>query len=280
MRTMILIYASMAYLSFLLTLTYAMGFVSNIGVPKTIDSGGPPTSWTAAVLLDAALLLVFAVQHTIMARPAFKRWVTRWIPAVAERATFVLAASAALALLMWQWRPIGGDLWRVDSSAGRLCFLAVAAAGYGIVLYSSFVIDHFELFGLRQAWLHFRGKSFASRPFVVKSVYRSVRHPLMTGFLIAFWSTPHMTVGHLVFSLLVTAYVLIGTRIEERDLVGAFGSEYEQYRTRTPGLFPRLGLSRTRAALKPAGAAMLAFFVLKGMAWLVVPVLWYAGSNS
>lgn len=280
MRTMILIYATMAYLSFLLTLTYAMGFVSNIGVPKTIDSGGPPTAWTTAVLIDAALLLVFAVQHTIMARPAFKRWVTRWIPAAAERATFVLAASAALALLMWQWRPIGGDLWRTDSSVGRLWFLTVAAVGYGIVLYSSFVIDHFELFGLRQAWLHFRGKSFAPRPFVVKSVYRSVRHPLMSGFLIAFWSTPHMTVGHLVFSLLVTAYVLIGTRIEERDLVRAFGPEYERYRTRTPGLIPRLVPARTQSALKPVGAAMLAFFVLKGMAWLVVPVLWYAGSNS
>lgn len=253
MRLAVLAYGIVAYVCFVGSFTYAMGFAANLGVPKTIDVGGPETPVGLAILINALLLLVFAVQHTIMARPAFKRWIARFIPEAAERSTFVLFASAALGLILWQWRPIAIDIWRAESDAIRLAITGVCALGFVIVLYSSFLIDHFDLFGLRQAWLYFQGRPYTHRPFAERSLYRRVRHPLMLGFLIAFWATPHMTIGHLVFALLVTAYILVGIRFEERDLVRALGQTYVDYRERTPALIPRLGRAgRGRADEVPA----------------------------
>jgi protein-S-isoprenylcysteine O-methyltransferase Ste14 len=193
-----------------------------------------------AVLINGLLLGLFAVQHAVMARPGFKAWWTRIVPAAAERSTFVLSTCVVLALLVWQWRPIEGIVWRVDWPMAAGFLYAVSFLGWGIVLYSSFLIDHFDLFGLRQVWFYFRGKQYTSHPFVERSLYRLVRHPLMLGFLIAFWATPNMTAGHLVFALLTTGYILIGTRIEERDLVQFLGDAYLSYRARTPGLIPFL----------------------------------------
>jgi len=239
MRALALVYGSVAYLAFLVVFVYAMGFVGNVAVPKSIDSGGVPTPAAQAILINAALLLVFVVQHTIMARPAFKRWWTRYLPPAIERSTFVLAASAALALVMWQWRPVGGTVWLAEASWLRWTLVGVSACGWLLVLYASFLIDHFDLFGLRQAWLYFRRRPYRHHAFVERSVYKYVRHPLMLGFLIAFWATPHMTVGHLVFAGLVTGYIVMGTMFEERDLLRHLGPVYREYRSRTPMLVPR-----------------------------------------
>lgn len=239
MRTIVLFYGFLGYAAFLAALTYAMGFVSNVAVPRSLDAGGPATPLAFAIIINASLLLLFAVQHTIMARPAFKRWITRFIPSAAERSTFVWAASAALSLAMWQWRPLGGDLWRVDAQALPWIFALLAATGWGIVLYSSFLVDHWELFGVRQVLNYYRNQPDEPRGFVTRSLYKRVRHPLMLGFVIAFWATPHMTVSHLLFSLLVTAYILVGIRFEERDLRKALGPAYAEYCEKTPMLFPR-----------------------------------------
>lgn len=238
MRTLFLVYGGIAYLAFLATFVYAMGFVGNVWVPKSIDSQASATPAATAILINAALLMVFAVQHTIMARPGFKRWWTRFLPPAIERSTFVLAASAALALVMWQWRTVGGTVWRVDADWLRWALIGVSACGWLLVLHASFLIDHFDLFGLRQVWLHFRGRPYTHHRFMERSVYKYVRHPLMLGFLIAFWATPHMTVGHLVFAVLVSGYVVMGTMFEERDLVRHLGTAYLEYRRRTPMLLP------------------------------------------
>lgn len=250
MRLAVLVYGIVAYAGFLATLTYTMGFVTNFAVPRTIDVGGSEAPIGAAVLINALLLLVFALQHTIMARPAFKRWIARFIPEAAERSTFVLAASGALALILWQWRPIAIDIWRVESLTAGAAITGVCALGFAIVLYSSFLIDHFDLFGLRQVWLFYRRQAYVPRPFAERSLYRHVRHPLMLGFLIAVWATPHMTIGHLAFALLVTGYILVGIRFEERDLVRGLGEKYADYRRRTPALLPRLRWPE--AAVRPA----------------------------
>ncbi len=274
MRILVLIYGGVAYLSFVASFTYAMGFISNVGVPKTIDSGGPGATLPTAIAINAALLMAFAVQHTVMARAPFKRWITRYIPEAAERATFVLASSAVLSLMMWQWRPMGGDVWRVDDPALRWILAGIAALGYAIVLYSSFLIDHFELFGLRQAWAYFRGHALESPAFVLKSLYRRVRHPLMLGFLIGFWATPHMTVGHLLFAVLVTGYILFGIQMEERDLVRNLGEKYVDYRARTPMLIPRVTRPVSMAdAVKQVGAWGVLFFTVKGLAWVTIPLV-------
>lgn len=250
MRAAVFLYGLIAYAAFVASFTYAIGFVSNFLVPRTIDVGGPAAPIGRAIVIDSLLLLVFAVQHTIMARPAFKGWITRYIPVAAERSTYVLAASGALALILWQWRPIAIDVWRVESQVGIIVIQSICGLGFAIVLYSSFLIDHFDLFGLRQVWLYLGGAPYTQRRFVERSLYRSVRHPLMLGFLIAFWATPQMTIGHLVFALLITGYVLVGTRIEERDLVRNLGQAYLDYRKRTPALLPRLSRLRPRAAAR------------------------------
>jgi methanethiol S-methyltransferase len=236
-------YAAAVYLATLAVLGYYCGFLAGLGVPKNIDTG-PHPAWPLAVLTDAALLLLFAVQHTVMARPAFKRAWTRLVPASAERATFVLAATAALALLCWQWRPAGGTLWRL-TGAGAAVLFAVYAAGWLVALGSTFLVSHADLFGLRQAYLSARGQPYRPPPFTQRGLYRRVRHPLMTGFLIIFWAAPTMTLGHLLLAAGATGYILVGISFEERDLARQLGATYLDYLTRVPALIPRWHGART-----------------------------------
>lgn len=287
-KGLFLAYAGVVYGFFLGTFLYAMGFVSNLVVPKSIDSGPAAPLWEA-LLINGALLLAFAVQHTIMARASFKRWWTQYVPKPIERSTFVLVASALLALLMWQWRSLPALVWEFEADWARVLLTVISLAGWALVLYSSFLIDHFDLFGLRQVWLYARGRAYTAHPFVERSVYKHVRHPLMLGFLIAFWSTPAMSVGHLFFAVLITVYVLVGVRIEERDLVRYLGDAYVRYRERTPSLIPRLWRRRekdageaslpavetadvpsrtTKHGVEVLGLAGLAFFTAKGLVWL------------
>jgi protein-S-isoprenylcysteine O-methyltransferase Ste14 len=236
-RLLAMLYAIVCYAVFLATFLYAIGFVAGFGVPRQIDLG-PSAPTTTAVAIDGALLLLFAVQHSGMARPGFKRWWTRIVPAPVERSTYVLVSSLALALLFWQWRPLPQLVWQVEGTA-RLVLYGVAAAGWLLVLSSTFLINHFDLFGLRQAWLHMRGRVDADVPFVTRVFYRMVRHPLMLGFLIAFWATPSMSLGHLLFALATTGYILVAVKfLEERDLVAQFGDTYNDYRRRVPMLLP------------------------------------------
>ncbi len=230
-------YGLFAYVFFLAVFLYVIGFLGGFIVPKTINSG-PKTPLAMAVAINMALLALFAVQHTIMARCEFKQWWTRIIPAVVERSTFVLLTSAILALLYWQWRPIPATVWNVEAPGIRAVFHVLFAAGFGLVLYSTFLIDHFELFGFRQVVLHLLGKEPSTAPFQTPLLYRLVRHPLMLGFIIAFWATPNMTVGHLLFAVVTTVYIFIGVRLEERELVLQHGESYEQYRQTTPMLLP------------------------------------------
>ncbi len=239
-RVAAVLYGLVAYASFLVTILYAIGFVSSLVVPKAINDGPVGPAGTA-VLVNMLLLGLFAVQHTIMARPAFKAWWTGIIPRSIERSTFVIAASACLLLLFWLWRPLPSVIWHVENAAGRGLLAGLSLAGWAIVFYSSFLIDHFDLFGLRQVVLHARGIEYRHHPFVERSLYRFIRHPLMAGFLIAFWVTPDMTVGHLLFAGVTTAYILFGITIEERDLVKFLGDDYMAYRRRTPMLIPHPG---------------------------------------
>jgi len=237
-RTAALAYGSVVYVIFVGTFLYMMGFVANLFVPKSIDSG-TTGSVATAILINTLLLGLFAVQHAVMARPRFKAWWTRFVPPPIERSTFVLVTCLVLALLVVLWRPIETTVWRVEASWARTVLLGLSLFGWVLVLYSSFLIDHFDLFGLRQVWLHFRGRPYTHHPFVERSVYKLVRHPLMLGFLIAFWSTPDMTGGHLLFALLATGYIVVGTRLEERDLVAFLGDDYLRYRARTAMFLPR-----------------------------------------
>jgi protein-S-isoprenylcysteine O-methyltransferase Ste14 len=256
MRRFILLgYGLLAYAVFLVAFLYAMGFTANVVVPKSIDSG-PAAPLGEALLVNALLLGVFAVQHTIMARPAFKAWWKTIIPEAAERSTFVLCAALSLLLLFWQWRPLPGVVWRADAAAVRVLLTVLSLLGWAVVLYSSFLIDHFDLFGMRQVVLAFLGRPYVPRPFVERGLYRWVRHPLMTGFLLAFWSAQTMTAGHLLFCLLVTAYVFVGITFEERDLLRTLGEDYRRYRARTPMIvaLPRLSRSEERPAGDGASA--------------------------
>jgi protein-S-isoprenylcysteine O-methyltransferase Ste14 len=238
-RSLVLVYGVACYAVFLGTFVYALGFVGGFGVPRTIDSA-PAGSLATALAIDLGLLGLFALQHSVMARPAFKRRLTRLVPEAAERSTYVLMSSAALALLFWQWRPIGGVVWSVDHPVGVLVLYGGFAFGWLLVLVTTFLIHHFDLFGLRQVWCYFRGVPRAPLRFVVPGPYRLVRHPLYLGWLCAFWFTPVMTVAHLVFALATTGYILLAIRFEERDLVAAHGADYERYRAQTPMILPRL----------------------------------------
>lgn len=233
----VLAIAVFAYVSFLAALAYAVGFVGNWLVPRSIDAA-PVDDWPAAVTVNVLLLALFAVQHTIMARPAFKRWLTRLVPQALERSLFVLASSACLGLLFWQWRALPAIVWEVRQSIVARSLEALSLAGFALAVYSSFVIDHFELFGLKQAWNALRGRPQPRSPFSRRSVYRWVRHPLMSGFLLGFWATPRMTAGHLLFSVVVTLYIFFGTWIEERDLRRSLGAEYAEYCRTTPRFLP------------------------------------------
>jgi protein-S-isoprenylcysteine O-methyltransferase Ste14 len=238
----IVVYAVVVYLLFLVVLCYAAGFFAGFGVPKGIDHGsraGVP----AAVAVDLLLLLLFAVQHTVMARPWFKRRWTRIVPGPAERASFVLAASLVLALLFWLWRPVRPIVWSL-SGPGADALWAVYAAGWAIALSSTFLVSHFDLFGLRQAWLHARHRKYSPPPFIERGVYGRIRHPLMAGFVVIFWSAPVMTAGHLLFAVAATGYILVGIAFEEHDLIQGLGGTYAAYRARVPALIPRPWLQR------------------------------------
>jgi len=236
-RWFVLVYGTVAYLLFLAAFLYAMGFVGGLLVPKTIDSG-PVGASGVSILVNLALLGLFGVQHSVMARPAFKRWWTRWVPPPIERSTFVLASSLALILLYWLWRALPAVVWQIAQPWAAAIVWALFAAGWGIVLLSTFLINHFDLFGLRQVFLHFAGRPYEPLPFRTPWLYRVVRHPIMLGFLIAFWAAPTMTVGRLLFAGVVTVYVLVAIQLEERDLVEYYGEHYSAYRQQVRMLLP------------------------------------------
>jgi protein-S-isoprenylcysteine O-methyltransferase Ste14 len=236
---LILGYAVAVYAVFVVVTGYAIGFFADAGVPKGIDQG-PRSPWPLAVAIDLLLLLLFAAQHTVMARPWFKRRWTRLVPGPAERATFVLCASLLLALLFWQWRPAGGTVWHLSGPAAGV-LLGVYAAGWVLAVGSTFIIDHFDLFGVRQAYLHARGATYRPPPFTQRGLYRHIRHPLMAGFVIIFWAAPAMTLGHLLFAAAATGYIGVGITFEERDLRRDLGEPYRAYRRRVPALIPALG---------------------------------------
>jgi protein-S-isoprenylcysteine O-methyltransferase Ste14 len=240
MRLFAAIYGVVCYLLFLAAFLYAIGFVTNWLVPKSIDTG-PLTPSTEALLIDVLLLSVFAIQHSVMARPAFKRWWTRFVPRPIERSTYVLATNIALFLLYWQWRPLPGIVWDVRQPLLAGLIWSLAALGWIIVLLSTFMLDHFELFGLRQSISFATGQQMVGTHFRTPGLYRVVRHPIMLGFIIAFWATPTMTWGHLLFAVTTTGYILVGVSLEERDLRAHFGDHYDAYKRRVPAIIPGLG---------------------------------------
>jgi methanethiol S-methyltransferase len=244
------LYGLLAYVFFLATFLYAIGFVGNVSLlPKTIDSGAS-ASLAETLAVNLALLGLFAVQHSVMARRGFKRWWTRIVPEPIERSTYVLAATLALALLLWQWRPIAEPvIWSVSEPILRIILQIVFWLGWAVLLISTFLINHFELFGLRQVWANWRGHALPTPVFHTPFFYRHVRHPIYLGFVLAFWATPHMSVGHLLFAAACTGYILIGIWFEERDLIAQFGDRYRAYREQVGMLLPKLS-SRSRKAPK------------------------------
>jgi methanethiol S-methyltransferase len=246
-RYLTICYGAVAYLLFLVSFSYAIGFVGNIVVPRSVDHGASAPVGMA-VLIDVALLGLFAVQHSVMARPAFKRWWTRFVPSSIERSTYVMLASGVLLLLYWQWRTLPFVVWNVNLPVARVALWALFWLGWATVFFSSFMVSHFDLFGLRQVYLAWRGKPYRDLDFRVRYLYRLVRHPLMLGFLIAFWATPTMTAGHLLFSVATTGYILIAVRFEERDLVESVGEQYVAYRRQVPALVPGTRRQRNAAA--------------------------------
>ena len=243
-RVVILIYGGLCYLLFLVVFLYAIGFVGDFIVPKSLDTDTPGHESQAA-LMDVLLLGLFVVPHSVMARQGFKAWWTRIVPQAAERSTYVLVSSLLLALLMWQWRPLPSFVWEVVHPAARFPLYAVFWTGWVIVLWSTFLIDHFDLCGLRQVYLHARRRSSEPMRFRTPALYRFVRHPLMLGFLLAFWATPRMTVGHLLFAAATTAYILVAVRLEERDLLALHGEAYRDYQRRV-GMMVPVGVFKRR----------------------------------
>jgi protein-S-isoprenylcysteine O-methyltransferase Ste14 len=237
-RISIFLYGLIAYAAFGAIFLYAVGFIGNFAVPKSLDSE-PTTPFGTALLTDLGLLSVFALQHSIMARRGFKRMITSVIPASAERSTYVLASCFALALLFWKWQPLGGEIWHAESTAGRIAFYSAFTFGWALVFVSTIVINHFDLFGMRQVWRELTGQPQAGLKFTAPLLYRIVRHPLYVGWLFTFWSTPDMTASHLFFALVTSAYILVAIQFEEADLIQEH-PEYVVYRKQVPMLIPRL----------------------------------------
>lgn len=250
-RISTLFYGILCYLVFLATFLYAIAFLGDFGLARSIDSG-IDGSVLKALLIDAGLLAVFALQHSIMARSWFKKAWTTIVPPAAERSTYVLFSSVALILLFWQWRPIGGEVWNVENDLGQMAIYIIYAAGWILLLLATTMIDHFDLFGLRQVYLHFMGQEYSPLHFRTPGLYRVVRHPIYFSWLCIFWATPRMTVAHLVFALATTAYILIAVRLEERDLIGIYGDAYRRYKQQVPGILP-VRFSRHSSANRTAG---------------------------
>ena len=243
------VYGVACYAMFVGTLLYAIGFLGNFAVPQSIDSP-PEGSVATALAIDTGLLALFALQHSIMARRWFKRAWTRVVPEPIERSTYVLFSSLALLAMFWLWRPIGGALWRVEAGPLKTAILCVYGAGLLIVLLSTFLINHFDLFGLRQVYLYLRGRQYTHLEFRTPFFYRYVRHPLYVGWLLTFWSAPVMTVAHLFFAIMTTAYILIAIQFEERDLIALHGEKYQQYREQVPMIIPAAVLRDGREELE------------------------------
>lgn len=247
-RSLAMLYALVAYAIFFATFLYLVAFVGNLAdVPISVDRGGPDSPLATAVVINIALIALFGLQHSVMARQGFKAWWTRVVPRPAERSTYVLMASAMLIILFGFWRPITGTVWLVTNPGAELALWVLFGLGWFIVLLSTFLINHFELFGLQQAWFYMRGREAAPPEFRQPFFYKWVRHPLYLGFFLAFWSTPHMTWGHLLLSIGMSVYMLIAIQYEERDLVGLFGEDYEKYRRDVGMLTPRFGRPKTPA---------------------------------
>jgi len=245
-RIAVFVYGVVSYAIFFVTFLAMIGFVGNAVLPRTID-GEPTMSFPLALLINTGLVLLFGLQHSIMARPWFKERLICFIPKPAERSTYVLASSVALIALMWFWQPMGGTIWDVDGAAARTVLYGLCLSGWLIVLVTTFLINHFDLFGLRQVWLHLRGREYTSLGFVTPGPYRYLRHPLYVGWLVAFWATPTMTAAHLVFALGLSVYILIAIYFEERDLIAHFGERYREYRRQVPMFLPRIGRKERRA---------------------------------
>src|SRR6188768_3193571 len=239
-RLSIFLYGVVSYAIFFGTYLYAVGFVGNFAVPRTLD-GSASASFTSALLVDLGLLGLFAIQHSFMARPAFKRWFTRLVPVSAERSTYVLLSSLLLIAMFAWWQPLGGVVWTVSDPTVRGVLWGCFAFGWLLVLVATFLINHFDLFGLRQVWLQLIGRPYSHLKFGTPGPYKLVRHPLYLGWLFAFWATPTMTGTHLLFAFVTTAYILVAIQFEERDLVDALGEDYRSYRRKVPMIIPRLG---------------------------------------
>jgi protein-S-isoprenylcysteine O-methyltransferase Ste14 len=236
-KTLFFLYGVICYIVFFGTFLYAVGFIGNIFVPKSIDSAAT-VPFGEALLINIALLGVFALQHSVMARQGFKKWWTKFVPVQIERSTYVMFTNLALILMFWQWQPMGGVIWNVQDPTIQVILYGIFAFGWLMVLVSTFLINHFDLFGLRQVWLQLIGKKYTNLGFVTPGPYKLIRHPLYFGFLLAFWTTPTMTVAHLLFAIATTGYILIAIQLEEKDLGSIHGRDYAEYKSKVPMLLP------------------------------------------